>query len=148
MSRAPFQILVFPYRRAAAGVFEYAVFQRADEGYWQGIAGGGEDDETPMQAARREAWEEAGIPPETPFISLDSMTTVPAPWAGGMRWGEQVLVVPEHSFGARLETGEIVLSAEHLAFAWLDYPSAMQRVKWDSNRAALWELNYRLLRGE
>lgn len=31
------------------------VFRRADDGNWQFITGGGEDDETPQQAARGEA---------------------------------------------------------------------------------------------
>ena len=37
MPRAPFQVLVFPFRRLEEGEFEYAVFKRADEGYWQAI---------------------------------------------------------------------------------------------------------------
>ena len=47
MPRAPFQVHGFPFRNSAGGGFEYAVFRRADEGYWQAIAGGGEDDESP-----------------------------------------------------------------------------------------------------
>ncbi|HEY5728739.1 MAG TPA: hypothetical protein VIS72_01715 [Anaerolineales bacterium] len=31
---------------------EYALLMRADEGFWQGIAGGGEDDEYPLETAR------------------------------------------------------------------------------------------------
>src|SRR5882672_8901989 len=61
MGRAPFQVLVFPFRRVQAGRLEYAIFRRADIDAWQGIAGGGEDDETLIEAAIREAREEAGI---------------------------------------------------------------------------------------
>ena len=60
MTRAPFQVLIYPYRRIHEDGFEYAVFKRADEGFWQGISGGGEDGESPLEAARREAFEEAG----------------------------------------------------------------------------------------
>ena len=70
MPRAPYQVLVLPYRRTNAGEFEYALFQRANEGFWQFIAGGGEDDETPLQAARRETWEEARIPTGCQFLPL------------------------------------------------------------------------------
>jgi ADP-ribose pyrophosphatase YjhB (NUDIX family) len=49
-----------------AGVL-YAVFKRTDGGCWQGIAGGGEKGETPLQAAQREALEEAR---EFAFTSL------------------------------------------------------------------------------
>lgn len=62
MSRAPFQVLVYPYQKLEDGTFNYALFRRADQRWWQRIAGGGEDDELPEQAARREAHEEAGIP--------------------------------------------------------------------------------------
>jgi hypothetical protein len=39
MGRAPFQVLVFPFRPTQAGDWEFAVFQRADGDWWQGIAG-------------------------------------------------------------------------------------------------------------
>ncbi|MDX9955097.1 MAG: NUDIX domain-containing protein, partial [Anaerolineae bacterium] len=62
MARAPFQVLVYPYRRKLDGQIEIALLKRADAGYWQGIAGGGEDPESPLEAARRETYEESGIP--------------------------------------------------------------------------------------
>ena len=40
MTRSPFQVLVFPYRFPPGGGVEYAVFKRADLGFWQGISGG------------------------------------------------------------------------------------------------------------
>lgn len=54
----------------------YAIFSRSDAGYWQGVAGGGEDDETPIQAARRELAEEAGIL-DTDLYQLKSFDMVP-----------------------------------------------------------------------
>ncbi|HDL04546.1 MAG TPA: hypothetical protein ENH25_10500 [candidate division Zixibacteria bacterium] len=56
MARAPFQVLVIPYYKDENGNIVYAVFKRRpDNGdFWQPIAGGGEDDETPLQAACRE----------------------------------------------------------------------------------------------
>ena len=41
MPRAPFQVLVFPYRKNFQNQFEFALLLRADEDFWQGIAGGG-----------------------------------------------------------------------------------------------------------
>ena len=58
MARAPFQVLVYPYRKTREDGLEYALLKRSDAGYWQGIAGGGEDNETLLEAARREAYEE------------------------------------------------------------------------------------------
>ena len=60
MSRAPFQVLVLPFRKTAKGLYEFAVFRRSDAGYWQAIAGGGEMGETSREAAIRESQEEAG----------------------------------------------------------------------------------------
>ncbi|MEA4882954.1 MAG: NUDIX domain-containing protein [Clostridia bacterium] len=103
MSRAPFQVLILPYAVAPSGEILYCVFRRqmSDGGYWQAIAGGGEGSETPLEAARREAFEDA----------------------------------------------QITLSGEHVDSKWAEYDTARQMLKWDSNRTALWELNYRLRAG-
>ena len=58
--RAPFQILAIPYK-IVNGSPLYCVFHRADFDQWQFIAGGGEDDESPVQAAKREISEEGGV---------------------------------------------------------------------------------------
>lgn len=57
--RAPFQILAIPYQ-IIDGSPRYCVFHRADHDQWQFIAGGGEDNETPLEAAKRETVEEGG----------------------------------------------------------------------------------------
>lgn len=49
--RAPFQILAIPYQ-IVDGSPKYCVFHRADHDQWQFIAGGGEDNETPLEAAK------------------------------------------------------------------------------------------------
>ena len=74
--RAPFQILVIPFRSTAAGP-EFAVLKRRDAEYWQFVAGGGEDDESPGQAAERETKEEIGIAAHGRLIQMDSVATVP-----------------------------------------------------------------------
>ena len=58
--RAPFQVLIIPYRRTEDGL-RFCVFHRADRDIWQFVSGGGEDDETPPEAALRELFEETGI---------------------------------------------------------------------------------------
>jgi dATP pyrophosphohydrolase len=151
MARAPFQVLVFPYRYNSEGEIEYAVFYRISPRYgsfWQAIAGGGEYEETPLEAAKREAFEEGGIGPESEFMVLDSMATIPAPQVSGFLWGEDVLVVPEYAFGVCVDDHEIVLSKEHKEFRWVDYKTAHEMLTFDSNKSALWELNHRLTRGK
>jgi len=143
VARAPFQVLVFPFRHTDSGEPEYALFRRSDSGLWQGIAGGGEEDESPLQAARRETWEEAGIPQEAEFVALDSMTTMPVEAVvGSFLWGDSVYVIPEYSFGVRAD--QVTLSGEHLECRWVSYDQALSMLKWDSNRNALWEIHQRL----
>jgi len=145
MSRAPFQILVIPFYRIEPGRVEYAIFRRSDAGYWQGIAGGGEDKETPLETATRECQEEAGIPRDTQFITLDTVSSVSVDnFADGTLWDKDILVIPEYFFGAEMGSKEITISAEHLEYRWVEYDEALSMLKWDSNKTALWELNQRL----
>ena len=148
--RSPFQILVLPFRCAPNGVWEFAAFRCADSGFWQFIAGGGEDGELPLTAARREAGEEAGLPDTTSFYPLQSMSTVPViefP-AHTNRWiSEGIYVVPEHAFAAKADGIVIRLSGEHTEFRWGTEADTLALLRWDSNRNALWELSQRLARG-
>ena len=143
-TRAPFQILVFPFIRTGQGPIEYAIFRRRDGEYWQGIAGGGENAETPLETARRETEEESGIAAGE-FMALSSMATVPVTAVTGeFTWGKGIYVLPEHAFGVRVQDKRIVLSGEHTEYRWVDYDTAVPMLKYDSNRNALWELNARL----
>lgn len=146
MGRAPFQILAFPFRPTRPGEWEFAIFRRADADWWQGIAGGGEDDETPLQAACRECNEEAGISPSAPFVALDTVASVKVTWFRDYRrWGEGRFVIPEYSFGVQVEAdATFLLSHEHAEYRWLAYDAAERLLRFDSNRTALWELNLRI----
>jgi len=86
MARAPFQVLILPFRQAADGDWQYGVLRRSDE-YWQGIAGGGEDGEAPLEAAMREMEEEAGWrAAEVVLYELDTRDTVPADCFGARKY--------------------------------------------------------------
>ena len=146
MTRAPFQVLVLLHRQAPQGDIEYGIFRRRDHDYWQGIAGGGEDAETPLEAAYRETAEEAGLAPaEVVLNQLTSLAMIPAIQFGGMLWGPSLPVIPEYAFGAKCEAqADVNISSEHVEFRWAPYEEAASLLKWDSNRTALWELDYRL----
>jgi dATP pyrophosphohydrolase len=144
MPRAPFNILVVPYRTSDAGAYEYAVLHRPESDMWQFVAGGGEGNETPFLAALREASEEGGIRAERgDWLELDATASIPRTAFPTARWPETVYVIPEHCFAVKLRD-DLVLSAEHDRCEWLDYESAHTRLTWDSNRVALWELRERL----
>ena len=145
MARAPFQVLIYPYRRVDQNEFEFAVLRRTDVGWWQGIAGGGEDQETPLQAARREMGEEAGIPPSAPLLPLDTVEPVPVTeLPDSYHWPKHLYVIPQYCFGVWVQDARITLSHEHTEYEWLKYAEAYDRVRYDGNRTALWELNQRL----
>ena len=149
MPRAPFQVLVIPFFLTSSGNVEYAILKRSDAGYWQFIAGGGEDDETPLATAGREAHEEAGISPDMQFFKLDSMATVPANvFKGHESWGKETYVIPEHCFAVEVESRELVLSSEHDEYRWGDFKTISEMLNWHSNKNALWELNQRIIRAK
>lgn len=142
--RAPFQILAIPYRLTDAAPL-FCVFHRSDFDQWQFLAGGGEDDETPLEAAKREAFEEGGIQSKN-WIELNSLCYLPAcviQENHRQAWPKDTFVIPEYTFGVGC-TEEIALSQEHTAYVWLPYEAATEKLKWDSNRTALYELNSRL----
>lgn len=91
--RAPFQVLVVPYRRTHSEP-ELLVLRRSDTGVWQFVAGGGEEGESPQQAAQRELVEETGI--TSRVTELDTVSSVPVvDVVGSVRWGTEHLVLNE-----------------------------------------------------
>lgn len=147
MARAPFQVLVLPFRRLGE-CEEYAVLKRSDSAVWQFVAGGGEDQDTPAQAARREAEEEVGIPHDTPLYELNACSSISAGIFTTVPWSRELYVIPEYSFAIELDGGDIELSHEHTGCLWLPYEEAYKCLHWQSNQVALWELSQRILRDD
>ena len=144
MQGTRFQILVLPFRHTPEGI-HYAVFQRRDAGYWQGVAGGNKNGETSLQTAQRETFEETGVRPEAPFLALDTIASIPVVhFRDHEKWDPDMHVITEYSFGVELQTETLHLSEEHIRYQWLPYSEAHKVLQFDSNRTALWELNRRL----
>ena len=61
-----------------------------------------------------------------------------------MIFGELTYTLFLNSFGVEVKDEEVCLSGEHSEYAWLDYETARNRLEWDSNKTALWELHSRL----
>lgn len=146
MARAPFQVIVIPFLQTNLNERLYAVFRRAKVDMWQAVSGGGEDAETPAQAAVRETFEETGIVAGDALIALDSRASIPAAiFLGTAHWPKDLFVVPEYSFGLSVNDTTVRLSDEHVEVAWLPFREAHERFTWDSNKVALWELEQRLI---
>ena len=143
--RAPFQILAIPYRLKPN--LQYCIFHRSDSGQYQFVAGGGENDETPIEAAAREICEETSVK-AAHIVPLTSMAYIPANVISKKHrdlWPTDTIVIPEYTFGFECAS-EMVLSSEHTGLEWMSYDDAISRLTWDSNKTALYELNCRLLK--
>ena len=149
MARAKYQVLVLPYQRQGDAIL-YCIFKRSDLCVWQFIAGGGEDeDDSPLISAKREAYEEAGISCDEKFHALETTSSISTEGfkKAQLVWGETCLVIPEYCFAVEVPDGAITISHEHTSFEWVDYATAIQRLKYDSNKVALWELDNKLKLG-
>ena len=142
---APFQVLVIPFRRSPD--LRFCVLQRADSGHWQWIAGGGEDAETPLEAAQREVAEEVGLVSiqlrplaSRAFVPVDNFArgaTGPLP---SPRFPSTPSCLRRARTRARVPSTRTSLGSI--------YETAFELLRWDSNRSALWELQDRLLRAD
>jgi dATP pyrophosphohydrolase len=129
----PKKVLVLPFRRTDSGSVEYAVLKKGKD-YWQGIAGGVEEGETLLQAAKREAEEEGGVPAEAHFMPLDSVAS----------FERDKKTVTQYAFAVELNARPLRLSEEHSEYRWLPFDAAIRMMRWQSDRDALTELNSRL----
>ena len=142
MARAAFNVLVLLYKKEMDEI-EYCIFKRADMEIWQFIAGGGEDKETPIEAAARETLEEANIKAGKLF-PLTSMCFVPANQfseAAQVSWGSETSEIPVYCFASKVDKEcEILISEEHLEYKWCSYEEAQDLLYFDLDKTALYEL--------
>lgn len=138
MGRAPFQILTIPFFRGNEEIL-FCLFKRADMEIWQWIAGGGEGEESPIEAARRECFEEANIDKEGKYIELKTITSIPSYCFKEFK-DSNIFILPEYAFGVEVVSSEIIISEEHSAYQWVNYEEAIELLKYDGNKTALWEL--------
>ena len=144
MSRAPYQVLVIPYNKVE-NTIRYCAFERKHP-MFQFVSGGGEDEETPIEAAKRECFEEARIQSDA-FTKLTSLCYIPTCiFSENQRraWGEEVFAIPEYAFGVELKSTDIIISEEHIGYKWGTYEEAVSLLEWDSNKTALYELDCRI----
>ena len=144
--RAPMQTLVIPYR-IVSGIPQYCIFKRSDAHYWQFIAGGVEDEETPLEAAKRESYEEAGLEKALYYYPLTSTFYVPADCISDKHrkhWLLDTFVLPEYCFAVNTDKKDIAISSEHTEFCWSNYDRAKELLYWETNKTALFELSNRI----
>lgn len=57
------------------------------------------------------------------------------------------MVIPEYSFAVMIDNTILNLSHEHTEYDWVDYETAIKRLRYDSNKTALWELDNKIKLG-
>lgn len=114
------------------------MLQRADDpAFWQSVTGSLEDDETPLEAAQRELREETGLTQPVIDLGVHSVYAIRALWRH--RYAPDVTENLEHRFHVQVpRDAPVVLDArEHLAYRWVDVPTAMALAWSDTNREAI-----------
>lgn len=146
--RAKFQVLVLPFAVTADDV-RYCVFKKTDMNFWQFLLGGGENLETPFEAAVRECRDEIGVK-DGNFYKLDSTASIPTNCVGERvraAWGADCIVISEYAFALKTDERGFALSKEYAEFMWTDYKTALKMLRYGSNQTALYELNERIKLG-
>ena len=149
MARAKYQVLIIPFKKINNKNL-YCIFKRKDMQIWQFISGGGEDEDiSQLASAKREASEEGNILKTEKYFSLETLCSIPTMCFKNARsiWGKECLVIPEYSFAVEISTSSIQLSSEHLEYKWVNYDTAIQKLRYDSNKTALWELDNKIKMG-
>ena len=145
--RLPTSVLVYCFRRKA-GEVEYLMLRRTEKygGFWQGVTGALERDESLQAGAARELREETGFLPDI-IQPIDYSYSFPLEDEWKWAYHPEVKEIHEHVFLAEVADGtQPVLSFEHDAFKWSGFDRAWELLKWPDNRHAL-EVCHRLLCG-
>jgi len=137
--RIPIQVLVYPVRKVSGG-WEYLMLKRVKNrgGFWQGVTGAPENDETNLEAAKRELFEETGF---QSIILIQTEVSYIIPMED--RWKDiypmDTKEIPEYLFIAKIhQVGPPTIDPiEHNDWKWCSYEEAMNLLSWEDNKKAL-----------
>jgi len=142
--KQPISVLVIIYTVA----LEVLLLERADfPGYWQSVTGSREGKESLRETANREAFEETGLTAKNYPLNewnLQNSYEIYPQWRH--RYPPGTLYNTEHVFGLELpEVMPVQLSPrEHLAYLWLPWRQAAEKVFSPSNSEAILQLPERV----
>lgn len=137
-TRQPVQVLVHPLRLVGRD-WEYLLLRRLPSrgGFWQGVTGGVEGQESLADAARRELIEETRLLP----IMLQSIDySYSYPMDEGLRQSHpEASEIEEHVFFAQVdgESEPLIDPEEHDRFIWCGLEEAIGLLHWPENKDAL-----------
>jgi 8-oxo-dGTP pyrophosphatase MutT (NUDIX family) len=106
-------------------------------GFWQGVTGAPEGDETLLEGAARELREETQLSP-THLFPVEFSYTFPVQEEWKACYAPGTEIIEEFAFLAEIADGsEPTLSFEHDQYEWMPYEPAMARLNWPNNQQAL-----------
>jgi dATP pyrophosphohydrolase len=135
--RLPIQVLIYIARFTDKGI-EYLMLHRcANVIFWQGVSGGVEDGEIPIETAKRELKEETGLVAELIDPSYRFSFPVDDIWKHLYEWN--VTDITAHVFIAIVDrSATITLSPpEHDKFRWCSFDDALDLLYWPEDKEAL-----------
>lgn len=145
-------VLVHPYRYKEKKL-EYLLIKRKTEGYnWQGITGSLEKDETTLEGAIRELFEETGylpsfILPEDFYNGIEGEGEI---WEGHYDGKSYIRLDNEALFVARIDQQKnpVINPEEHTDWSWSSFEKAYDLIRWDLEKRLLRYINKMLLDGK
>jgi 8-oxo-dGTP pyrophosphatase MutT (NUDIX family) len=143
-------VLVYVHRRRPDGEREVLLLHRIPRlgGFWQGVTGAPEPDETDAEGAVREVFEETGFSVSVNPLDFryDLFRSEEATEQWLELYGPGVDVIPEEAYAAEVPAGSepVISPQEHDESRWCTFAEADALLKWDDNRRALAVLRKRL----
>ncbi|MBY9004923.1 MAG: NUDIX pyrophosphatase [Candidatus Lokiarchaeota archaeon] len=137
--RIPIQVLVYPVRKNNED-WEYLMLKRVNNrgGFWQGVTGAPEGDETLIEGAKRELYEETGFN-SVKLIKTDISYIIPMEDRWIEIYPKDTRQIPEYLFFAIVyQPGPPKIDhIEHNDWKWCPYEVAMNLLSWEDNKRAL-----------
>ncbi|MHA2289761.1 MAG: NUDIX hydrolase [Promethearchaeota archaeon] len=137
--RIPIQVLVYPVRKTDRD-WEYLMLKRVVNrgGFWQGVTGAPENEETIFEGAERELYEETGYS-SVNLIQTDVSYTIPMEDRWKEIYPQGTQEIPEYLFIAKINKSDPpkIDPIEHNDWKWCTFEEALELLTFEDNKKAL-----------